>query len=216
MFILQSAFLGSFFANTEEKSSQTKNKPKTARSIPKCLFGVIFLHMEQTTEVAFSDSRPHLGKSFRPRMWIIIKAPKTLSSITWHVTFHQFYGIADWTDYRGKRGLDGLGFGLGRLQLWTPQFIQLSGWGLTWMIIEVFGFSKASQKIESIWTSWNMRRAYTSVYTHIKVNMGLLETHSDISFFSLVWLVTVLCCHRTLHLVPTRWGPSSWTLIWRT
>ena len=112
MFILQSAFLGIIFANTEEKSSQTKNKPKTACSIPKCLFGVIFLHMEQTTEVAFSDSRPHLGKSFRPHMWIIIKAPKTLSSITWRVTFHQFYGIADWTDYRGKRGLDGLGFGI--------------------------------------------------------------------------------------------------------
>ena len=34
--------LGIIFANTEEKSSQTKNKPKTACSIPKCLFGLIF------------------------------------------------------------------------------------------------------------------------------------------------------------------------------
>ena len=103
---------GIIFANTGEKSSQTENKPKTACSIPKCLFGLIFLRMEPTTEVAFSDSRPHLDNSCRPHMWIIIKAPKTLSSITWRVTFHQFYGIADWTDYRGKRGLDGLGIGI--------------------------------------------------------------------------------------------------------
>ena len=95
-----------------QKLIDKKNNSKTACSIPKCLFGVIFLDMEQTTEVAFSDSRAHVGKSFRPHMWIIMKAPKTLSSITWRVTFHQFYGIANWTDYRGKRGLDGLEVGI--------------------------------------------------------------------------------------------------------
>ena len=46
------------------------------------------------------------------RMWIKPKAPKNLSSITWHVTFHKFHGTANWTDYRGKRGLDGLGIGI--------------------------------------------------------------------------------------------------------
>ena len=111
--------------------------------------------MEKSTEVAFSDSRPHLGKFFSPHMRIIIKTPKFLSSITWRVTFHQFYGIADWTDYRGKRGLDGLGIGI------RPT-ATLNTTDYYWIIIIIISSSQWLVPAVSPRCSWRLRVLHLS------------------------------------------------------